>query len=74
MKFLEVTDYFKDGHTKWVLGKSKRLKNRADLVYIDLITTGILKSLATFRKNLILIFEGPKDSALDLNIVKSRNK
>jgi hypothetical protein len=74
VKFSEVTDHFKDGHTEWVLGEGKRLENRADLAHADLIATGIPKSLATFRKNLALIFEGPKDSALDSSTVKSRNK
>jgi hypothetical protein len=63
-----MTDHFKNKYTEWILGKDKRLKNRTDLAYIDLITTGILKSLTTFRKNLILIFEGFKDFTLDLNI------
>ena len=74
VKFSEVTDHFKDGHTEWLLGEGKRLGNRADLAHADLIATGIPKSLATFRKNLALIFEGPKDSALDSSTVKSRNK
>jgi hypothetical protein len=74
IKILKVTDHFKDKYIEWVLNKDKRFKNRADLTYTDLIATGILKSLATFRKNLILIFEDSKDFTLDLNTVKLRNK
>jgi hypothetical protein len=74
VKFSEVIDHFKDGHTEWVLGERKRLENRADLARADLVATGTPKSLAIFRKNLALIFEGPKDSALDSSAVKSRNK
>jgi hypothetical protein len=73
-KFSEVTDHFKDVHTEWVLGEGKGLKNRADLAHADLIATGIPKNLATFRRNFALIFEGPKDSALDSSTIKSRNK
>ena len=40
----------------------------------DLIATGILKNRKAFGKNITLLFEGPKDSALDSEAVKARKR
>ena len=40
----------------------------------NLITHGRPKGPATFRRNIMLFFDGPKDSPIDSPSVKSRNK
>jgi hypothetical protein len=74
MKFSEVINYFKNKHIEWIFNENKRFKNWANLIYADLIATGILKGLAIFRKNLALIFKGLKDFAFNSNTVRLKNK
>ena len=74
VKFSEKINCFKDVHADWVVSEGKAFRSRAESARTDLMVGGQPKSLATFKRNLLLVFEGPRDSALDSKSVTSRNK
>jgi len=73
-RFSDQVDQLKGEHGDWVEGEGKKLVSRAESARLNLIADGQPKSVATFRRNFTLFFEGPIDSALDSSAVRSRNK
>ena len=57
-------------HRAWK--ESEKLRSQASSCKGDLLTNGRLKQPAVFRRNIITIFEGPKDSKFDSEDVKLR--
>src|SRR5580700_5261958 len=54
--------------------ESKKHKSHAQEVRGDLFATGRLRQSAVFRRNIVTIFEGPKDSQFDSDDTKVRKE
>jgi hypothetical protein len=54
--------------------ESEKFLDQAQSATTHIIENGQPKSISPFRKCLTMVFEGPKDSALDAGPVKARNK
>ncbi|KJZ68049.1 hypothetical protein HIM_12560 [Hirsutella minnesotensis 3608] len=52
--------------------ESEKLRSQALACQGDLLTNGRLKQLTVFRRNIITIFEGPKDSKFDSEDMRAR--
>jgi hypothetical protein len=81
LRFLKVAtrlsnqvDQLKEEYVDWAKEEGRRLASQAESACANLIANGQPKSVATFWRNLTLIFQGLVDSALDSNAVRSRNK
>jgi hypothetical protein len=74
VRFSEQLDRFKSEHTDWSLHEGSEIVSQAKTVTAELIANGQPRSMAIFRRNLSLIFDGPKGSALDSSSARSRNK
>ncbi len=73
-KVADKIDHLKKDHVKWTEGEGKVLAAQAVSAREHLIAHGRPKGPATFRRNITLFFDGPKDSPIDSSSVKSRNK
>ncbi|MCJ1479234.1 hypothetical protein MMC13_007919 [Lambiella insularis] len=73
-RFSNQVDQLRGEYVDWAEGEGQRLASRAESACANLIADGQPKSVATFRRNLTLIFQGPVDSALDSSSIRSRNK
>ncbi len=67
-------DDLKKDYGNWTEGEGKALAAQSVSAREHLIAHGRPKGLATFRRNITLFFDGPKDSPNDSSSVKSRNK
>ena len=73
-KVADKIDHLKEDYVKWTEKEGKALTAQAVSAREYLITHGRPKGPATFRRNITLFFDGPKDSPIDSSSVKSRNK
>lgn len=62
----------KESRTKRAWEESARYRSDAQASQGELLAHGRLKNSAVFRRNMITIFEGPKDSKFDSEDVKQR--
>jgi hypothetical protein len=74
-RFADQINELKEKRARWVREEgAKLLLPAAESAAAELTEKGRPKSLATFRRNITLIFEGPKESNLDSVTKKSRHK
>lgn len=73
-KIADKIDRLKEDHVKWAGGEGKALAAQAVSAREKLLAHGQPTGPATFRRNITLFFDGPKDSPIDSSSVKSRNK
>ena len=73
-KVADKIDYLKEDYVQWTEGEGKALAAQAVSARENLVAHGRPKGPATFRRNITLFFDGPKDSPIDSSSVKSRNK
>lgn len=73
-KVADKIDHLKEDYVKWTEEEGKTLAAQAVSAREYLIVHGRPKGPATFRRNITLFFDGPKDSPIDSSSVKSRNK
>lgn len=73
-KVADKIDHLKEDYVKWTEEEGKALAAQAVSAREYLIVHGRPKGAATFRRNITLFFDGPKDSPIDSSSVKSRNK
>jgi hypothetical protein len=63
-----------EGRAEQIREEGRKFLSQADITRESIIENNQLRSIPMFRKNIKLIFEGPKDSALDPGWITSRNK
>lgn len=63
-----------EGRAERTREEGRKFLSQAETTRESIIKNNQLKSIPAFRKSIALIFEGPKDSALDAGWIKSRNK
>lgn len=73
-RFADQVNELKEKRARWAREEGEKLVSAAESAAAELTEKGRPKSLATFRKNITLIFEGPKESNLDSASDKSRHK
>jgi hypothetical protein len=73
-RFVDQINELKEKRARWAREEGEKLVSAAESAAAELTEKGRPKSLATFRRNTTLIFEGPKESNLDSPSDKSRHK
>lgn len=68
------TERLEEGRAKQIREEGGKFLSQAETTRASIIENNQLKSIPAFRKSIALIFEGPKDSALDPGWIKSKNK
>jgi hypothetical protein len=64
-RFLDQINELKEKRAQWACEEGRKLISAAVSAAAELTEKGRPKSLATFKKNIILIFQGPQESDLD---------
>lgn len=73
-RFADQINELKEERARWAREEGEKLVSVAESAAAELAEKGRPRSLATFRRNITLIFEGPKESNLDSPSDKSRHK
>ncbi|MCJ1344894.1 hypothetical protein MMC31_003099 [Peltigera leucophlebia] len=73
-KIADKIDILKEDRVKWVEKEGETLAAQAVSAREKLLAHGKPPSPATFRRNITLFFDGPKDSPIDPSSAKSKNK
>jgi hypothetical protein len=63
-----------EGRAERIREEGSKFLSQVETTRASIIKNNQLKSIPAFRKSIALIFEGPKDSALDPGWIKSKNK
>lgn len=63
----------KQRHAK-TFNKGKKLISQAKSDRSDIVTSSKLKNRTVFRRNIVLIFDSPKDSVIDSQPTKARKQ
>jgi hypothetical protein len=73
-RFADQINELKEERARWAREEGEKLVSVAESAAAELTEKGRPRSLATFRRNITLIFEGPTESNLDSPSDKSRHK
>jgi hypothetical protein len=73
-RFLDQINEIKEERARWTREEGRKLVSASESVAAELTEKGRPKSLATFKRNITLIFKGPQESDLDSAPEKSRHK
>jgi hypothetical protein len=74
VRFLDQINELKEKRAQWAREEERNFVSAAESAAAELTEKGRLKSLATFKRNIVLIFQGPQESNLDSPSDKSRHK
>ena len=73
-KIANQFDLLKQNSIDWTAKEGNALVTKAVSAREDIVAHGSPKGSATFKRNMVLFFDGPKDSPIDSSSTKSRNR